>query len=443
MIHRFGSFELDTKSLTLSFAGRAVDLPRKAVETLAILVEQRGSVVTKDRLMNALWPDGFVEEGNLKQYVYLLRRAFGERGLNEVIQTHHRRGYCFNLLAAPASKPAKKRATIRAFTVAAALALVVVPAAKPTAPSHGLDGSAMEAYALGEYFWNLRSVPSMQRSISYFRRVIALAPESALGYAALANAYTELADLEQPCSECAKWARDAKSFAAKALAVEPASAQARVAYGMTARVFDGNDRLAAREFRAALATDPNDAVANQWYGNLLIAQGNAREGVRRLQIAAHEQPIGTATFAWLARGYYYERRYADAERYALDALALQPTRLETVVLLGFVDEARGNYRAALGQFAEASRLGISGAETQALRAIVYTAIGRRSTALAYLNALFKRNDLDAYTARDVAIGLILANDRSAAKKVLSRIRYHSVIERQLIDQDVVAASSSS
>jgi DNA-binding winged helix-turn-helix (wHTH) protein/Tfp pilus assembly protein PilF len=439
VIHRFDSFELDTESLTLRFAGRAVDLPRKAVETLAILVEHRGSVVTKDRLMNVLWPAGFVEEGNLKQYVYLLRRAFGERGLDKVIQTHYRRGYCFDLPATP-SKLGKKRTTIRAFAAAAALALLVVPASKPAAALHGLDGNAMEAYTLGQYFWNLRSVPSMQRSISYFRQVIALAPRSALGYAALANAYTELADLEQPCRECADWARAARLFAAKALAVEPASAQARVAYGMTVRVFDGNDRLAAREFRAALAIAPEDALANQWYGNLLIAQGNAIEGVRRLQIATREQPIGTATFAWLARGYYYERRYADAERYALDALALQPTRLETVVLLGFVDEARGNYGAALAEFAKASRLGISAAETQALHAIVYAAMGRRSTALSSLNALFKRDDLDAYTSRDVAIGLILVNCRAQAKRVLSRIRYHSVIERQLVNQDVAAAS---
>lgn len=58
--------------------GVAVPLTGKAFDTLAILVANRERVVTKDELLRAVWPDVVVEEGNLTQQIFLLRRALGE-----------------------------------------------------------------------------------------------------------------------------------------------------------------------------------------------------------------------------------------------------------------------------------------------------------------------------------------------------------------------------
>jgi tetratricopeptide (TPR) repeat protein len=288
---------------------------------------------------------------------------------------------------------------------------------------------------MGRYFWNLRSVAGMQRSITYFQRVIALAPRNALGDAALADAYTELADLEKPCRQCGNWERKAKLFAYRALSVDPSSAEAHVAYGMVARVFHNDERTAAREFRFALLLDPDSTLANQWYGNLLIAQGELSDGVRHLQFAAREEPISSATYAWLARGYYYERRYTAAQQYALDALALQPNRLETIVLLGFVEEARGEYPSALRHFTTASHLGLTLADAKALQAGVDAAMGRRTAAIAELDRLAARQDLDIFALRDVVIGFVIAKDVRAAEAIFSRIRFHTPIDRELITQD--------
>lgn len=434
MMYRFAGFELDATSFTLRAGGHPVDLPRKAVETLAVLVGHNGVVATKAQLMDALWPDGFVEEGNLSQYIYLLRRTFRERGLHDVIRTHPRRGYSFEC---PSEAP-RRRATqawpLR-YVAAVTAILCIAGAARLAAPGATLGGEALQAYSLGRYYWNLRSVAGMQRSVTYFERVIALAPKDPRGYAALADAYTELADLEAPCDACAQWGRDAKRLAVQALAVDDSSVEAHVAYGMAVRIFDNDDRTAAREFQRALARDPNDALANQWYGNLLIARGDVADGIAHLQLAATAQPISTATYAWLARGYYYERRYADAARYAREALALEPKRLETTVLLGLAEEARGEYAPALAEFTAASRLGVTPEDFTALRAGLAAAAGRRVAAVTVLGRLAMRRDLNDYAAGDVAIGFAIADDASAARAVLSRIRFHSRLASELLRQD--------
>jgi len=47
---------------------------------LSFLVENRGHAVRKDELLAAVWPDTFVEENNLNQYISVLRKALGENG---------------------------------------------------------------------------------------------------------------------------------------------------------------------------------------------------------------------------------------------------------------------------------------------------------------------------------------------------------------------------
>ena len=70
-------------------------LTPKAVETLLVLVERQGQVVTKDELIRIVWPDTFVEENNLAQNISLLRRVLGESGGPQFIETVPKRGYRF------------------------------------------------------------------------------------------------------------------------------------------------------------------------------------------------------------------------------------------------------------------------------------------------------------------------------------------------------------
>jgi len=78
--YEFGPFRVDTLNRQLLRDGQVVPLKAKAVDTLLLLIEGRGDVVEKDDLMKSLWPDSFVEEANLTQNIYTLRKAFGDFG---------------------------------------------------------------------------------------------------------------------------------------------------------------------------------------------------------------------------------------------------------------------------------------------------------------------------------------------------------------------------
>jgi len=66
------------------------------MSTLIILVRNRGHVVKKDDFMREVWPDEFVEEGNLAQHIFILRRAFGDTADHpQYIETVPRQGYRF------------------------------------------------------------------------------------------------------------------------------------------------------------------------------------------------------------------------------------------------------------------------------------------------------------------------------------------------------------
>ena len=88
----FGPFYLDTTRRTLMREGAPVPLTPKAFDTLVMLVENSDRVVEKDEMMKAIWPDSFVEERNLAQNVFTLRKALGE---DTYIETVPRRGYRF------------------------------------------------------------------------------------------------------------------------------------------------------------------------------------------------------------------------------------------------------------------------------------------------------------------------------------------------------------
>jgi DNA-binding winged helix-turn-helix (wHTH) protein/pimeloyl-ACP methyl ester carboxylesterase len=94
--YAFGPFELDADDRLLMHGGDIVPLTPKALDTLLILVERNGHVVSKDELLERVWPDSFVEQNNLAQNISALRKALGEReGGPRYIDTVPKRGYRF------------------------------------------------------------------------------------------------------------------------------------------------------------------------------------------------------------------------------------------------------------------------------------------------------------------------------------------------------------
>jgi adenylate cyclase len=95
-VYRFGPFELDGAEYRLLRNGVEVPLQLKAFETLCILVERAGRLLTKDDLLRQLWPGTIVEENNLNKNISMLRKALGECAVGQsYIETVPRVGYRF------------------------------------------------------------------------------------------------------------------------------------------------------------------------------------------------------------------------------------------------------------------------------------------------------------------------------------------------------------
>jgi predicted ATPase len=93
--YEFGPFRAVPATGTLLRDGEPVALAPKAFETLLALLRHNGRLVTKDALMEAVWPDTFVEEGNLAFNISVLRKALGEGPDRRYVETVPRRGYRF------------------------------------------------------------------------------------------------------------------------------------------------------------------------------------------------------------------------------------------------------------------------------------------------------------------------------------------------------------
>ncbi|MDQ3803313.1 MAG: winged helix-turn-helix domain-containing protein [Acidobacteriota bacterium] len=94
--YEFGPFLLDPAERVLLRGGRPVPLTPKVLDILLVLVQNEGRLLNKKDLMEAVWPDSFVEEGNLTFNISALRKALGEdRKEHPYIETVPRRGYRF------------------------------------------------------------------------------------------------------------------------------------------------------------------------------------------------------------------------------------------------------------------------------------------------------------------------------------------------------------
>src|SRR5260221_2405049 len=92
----FCAYSLDSQSRMLFREGEHVTLPPKAAELLVALVQGAGSVLTREELLQRLWPDTVVEEGSLTSLISLLRKTLGEGPkLQDFIETLPKRGYRF------------------------------------------------------------------------------------------------------------------------------------------------------------------------------------------------------------------------------------------------------------------------------------------------------------------------------------------------------------
>lgn len=444
-IYEFGPFELDVERLLLLRDGEAVALGPKVVETLLALLEHRNEVLAKPVLLDRIWPEGFVEEANLAQNIYVLRKMFRAYWKADAIQTVPRRGYRFTApvrhvmratlpeqpIVVPAPRPASvatalyRRVSPFAAAIAFAAVAVVLIAGYGDAERVSLDRVHLSAngarlYQIGRYYWNLRTRNGVERSLSYFSQVVDSDPKSARGYAGLADANAAMGDYGYGAERPAVYFARARGYARKALAIDPRSAEAQAALGLIALDKSQNQR-AIGELRRAIAFDPSYGPAREWYGIALMGQGKLAEGYTELKKAADLDPLSVATTAWLGSAAYLDRKFSDAIAYSRQALELSPQRTDVLTTLGEAYEAEGNMHRAIDTFKQYSvACARCRAEGAALLAHAYAGAHRMAAARAQLR--YARAHAADVEPMDLAAAAAAIGERSVAIGELRRVK---------------------
>ena len=103
---QFGPFLIDVGERMLRRDGEPVPLTPKAFDVLVALLEKPGQLISKEELLQKVWPDTFVEESNLAYNIFALRKALGDTAENSrYIETVPKKGYRFRASVSPASPP--------------------------------------------------------------------------------------------------------------------------------------------------------------------------------------------------------------------------------------------------------------------------------------------------------------------------------------------------
>lgn len=362
-LYQFGPFQLDAERLLLLDRGEPIPIGPKVVETLLALIEHPGEVFAKSALLARIWPEGYVDEANLAQNIYVLRKTLRARWNAEAIETIPRRGYRFTapvqrLEETPRPEPVRARTAVPrlwvgrfgtavAFCFALAAGVMLTFAASRGVGVHSnLSAEGTRLYEIGHYYWNLRTRDGLTKSVEYFARVIDSDPRDARGYAALASANAMMADYGYGAAPPKVYVARARAYARKALVLNEDCGEAYAVLGMLETKKMGGAMPqpveALKDLKHAIALDPASGPAHEWYGVALLEKGEIPAAYAELDKAAQLDPLSVATTAWLGTAAYLERRYGDAVAYAHETLDLSPQRSDAYETLGLSYEALGD-----------------------------------------------------------------------------------------------------
>jgi serine/threonine-protein kinase len=294
---------------------------------------------------------------------------------------------------------------------------------------------AYELYLNGRYHIGKVTPPEIHMGIDYFRKAIDLDPAYALAYAAMADSYRRLpitSDIEP--KEAFPLA---KAAAQKALEIDDTLADAHSVLGWVALWYEWDWAAAEKEFRRAIALNPNVTEAHLGYGGLLSNTGRHAEAMAEARRALELDPLSPLV-ASIASSYAASAGdVAEAQRLAGKALALDPNfwiahltlgglalggqrgdeavaefrkasdasggSLQAVSMLGFAQARSGNAQAARALVAEIEARSAQRYVPATSIATIYAGLGETETALEWLQR--------AYDQRDVRLSFLKVDRR--------------------------------
>ncbi|MBZ5536549.1 MAG: protein kinase [Acidobacteriia bacterium] len=231
---------------------------------------------------------------------------------------------------------------------------------------------AYNLYTKGRYYWNRRTGEDVKTSIEYFEKAIALDPRYAQAYAGLADAYIALPVYSDVQLNDAL--PKAKNAALKALAIDDTLAEAHTSLAGSIGQDDWYFKGAEKEFRRAIALNPNYATARQWYAQFLSTMGRHAEAFDQIRQARELDPLSliiqTSVGNTLLKARLYDQGIEQLEK----AIEMDRNFYRAHLYLGNAYLEKGMYDRAIGEFKIAAVL--SGEESPEEAATRATALMR-------------------------------------------------------------------
>ena len=280
------------------------------------------------------------------------------------------------------------------------------------------NNEAYQLYLQGRYFWGKRSSGNLKKATELLKAATEKDPNFALAYAGLADCYAVSYYYvgERP--------RDlmpvAKTFAAKAVQLDPTLAEPHATLGFTSWVLDWDIVTAEREFRRAIELNPNYPTAHHWYSRYLRGVGRLEEAWREIKRAEELDPLSLVIINNVAEMHIDRGELDAATKEAQRLINLDPTFWPGHQTLAIVLNRQGRYPDALAETQKSVEFANRSNAPLALLAHVYGRMGRHADAKAAIKELEQRFANRQADGRDLAVAYTGLGDQDRAFEWLEK-----------------------
>jgi TolB-like protein/Tfp pilus assembly protein PilF len=246
--------------------------------------------------------------------------------------------------------------------------------------------AVFENYLKGRFYWNKRTVASLEQAVAFFESAIAGDPTYAPAHAALADCYNQMATAMVGTGSPADLRPRARAEAVAAIQVDESLAEAHATLGYVSH-YDWDWAAADREFNRALALNPNLALARIWYANYLASRQRLPEAVAEVQRAEQLDPFSRVVVTNVGWTLSMARRSDEAAAAFRRAIDLDPGYVQAHDRLAGELASAGRYDESIVESRRAVELAGRSPSSLASLAQHYAQAGRRAEAEAVLSEL--------------------------------------------------------
>lgn len=423
-VYQFGPFQLDRHSGSVWHGSTEIHLTAKAYATLLLLLENPGSLITKETLLEKVWPEGFIEPANLTQTIYVLRKTLCRGDDNKsYIETIPGRGYRFvaPVLVVDGATPASAQAAVAAlrgprsrhpviWPAAALLLALMVLSLHSSAPSGAkrlsISAEAQRYYILGRHYWSERTNAGLVEGLRYFQAALHKSRNYAQAYSGIADSYSAIGYYSNPGPERRRYYALAEKAAREGIAIDPSCAEAHASLAFVFNVEDKSLDEASRQFQESIALNPDYATAREWYSWLLYSRGKTAEALAQMDKARDLDPLSPIINYALGYQLYYMRNFKDSSAQWRQAMKIAPDDAPSYYGAGLADEQLGKTAVAEREFRKALALSPKDPDIMAALAHVYATTRRAHDAQQLLKRITGINPAPAYSIAvvDEALG---------------------------------------